>query len=185
MEKKREVENKLALHGLLTDKARYTYRIIGGKKMTKKAKVIAIILAFISLIGITTYLVIGNPVVLINNQKLGSVLKSIEATTVNINEIVPFDWDTIYTFEPYTPKESIESIIGFKSNDIQANNINEGMVHLLFVKDKQVVASVLGYSQNLGYRLDFSSKVEFAENAVFKVETSDGIVELTYIKHTQ
>lgn len=150
--------------------------------MTKKSKLIAIILTFVGLVAIATYLVIGNPIVLMNNQKLGNTLKSIDAATVNINEIVPFDWDTIYTFEPYAPKESIEKIIGFKSNDIEVNNINEGMVHLLFVKDKQVVASVLGYSENLGYRLDFPSKVEFTENAVFNVSISDGIVELVYTK---
>lgn len=158
------------------------YIMIEGESVTKKSKLIAIILTFISLLAIATYLIIGNPIVFINNQKLENTIKAIDATTVNINEIVPFDWDTIYTFEPYEPKESIQEIIGFKSNEIKVNNINEGMVHLLFVKDEKVVASVLGYSKNLGYRLDFSSKVEFDENAVFNVKMSDGVVELTYTK---
>lgn len=59
---------------------------------------------------------------------------------------------------------------------------NEGMVHLLFVKDEKVIASILECSKKLGYRLDFSSKVTFTEDAQFNVITSDGVVILTYIK---
>ena len=98
-----------------------------------------------------------------------------------LNEVVPFDWDIVYTFQPYTPKENIEEIIGFKSSSIKENNINEGMVHLLFVKGEKVVASILGYSTNLGYRLDFPSKVTFVENAQFKVSIIDNIVTLKYL----
>ena len=128
------------------------------------------------------YLAIGNPVISINNQKLENSIKSIDRDVIKLNEIVPFDWDVVYTFEPYASKESIEEIIGFKSADIKENNINEGMVHLLFVKDEKVVASVLGYSENFGYRLDFPSKVTYTQNAQFNVTTSEGIVILTYTK---
>ena len=43
---------------------------------------------------------------------------------------------------------------------------------------ESVVASILGYSTDLGYRLDFPSKVTFAENAQFNVSISDEIVIL-------
>lgn len=150
--------------------------------MKKKTKTAIIILYCMALVVIAGYLVIGSPVILINNQKLESSIKSIESDAITLNEVVPFDWDVVYTFEPYASKESIEEIVGFKSADIKENNINEGMVHLLFVKDEKVVASILGYSKSLGYRLDFVSKVTFSENAQFNVTVSDDVVILTHSK---
>nr|WP_312580094.1 hypothetical protein [Sedimentibacter sp.] len=150
--------------------------------MKKKTKIAIIILSCIILVAIAGYLAIGNPVILISNNKLENSIKSIDAEIIKLNEVVPFDWDIVYTFGPYASKESIEKIVGFKSDDIKENYINEGMVHLLFVKDKKVVASILGYSENLGYRIDFPSKVTFTENAQFNVTISDGVVILTYIE---
>lgn len=150
--------------------------------MKRKSKIIPIILSSIVLAGIAGYFIIGNPVVFINNQKLKKSIKSIDNGTVQLNDVIPFYWDTVYTFEPYQSKESIEEIIGFKSFNIKENNINEGMVHLLFVNNNKVVASILGYDSNLTYRINFASKVTFAENASFNVTKADGITTLDYIK---
>lgn len=150
--------------------------------MKLKTNIVAIILSSIALMAIAGYLVIGNPVVYVNNQKLENSIKSIDSETIELKEVVPFDWDVVYTFEPYSSKVSIEEIVGFKSVDIKENNINEGMVHLLFVKDKKVVASILGYSTKLGYHLDFPSKVTFSENPQFNVTIADDITTLTYKK---
>lgn len=148
----------------------------------KKGNKIAITIIFcMILVTILGYLVIGNPIVLINNKKLENSIKSIQSDNIKLNEVVPFEWDVVYTFEPYASKESIEKIIGFKSNSIKENNINEGMVHLLFVKGEKVMASILGYSKNLGYSLDFPSKVTFVENAQFNVSIIDNIVKLEYL----
>ena len=149
--------------------------------MKKRNKFTITIIFSTILVAILGYLVLGNPVVLINNYKLENSIKSIQSDNIKLNEVVPFDWDIVYTFEPYTSKENIEEIIGFKSSAIKENNINEGMVHLLFVKGEKVVASILGYSTNLGYRLDFPSKVTFVENAQFKVSIIDNIVTLKYL----
>ena len=66
------------------------------------------------------------------------------------------------------------------------NNINEGMVHLLFIKNDKVVASILSYSSKLGYNIDFTTKenlkVTYAENAQFSTTKVGGITILTYIK---
>lgn len=107
---------------------------------------------------------------------------SIDTETVQLNEVVPFDWDTLYTFESYQSQEEIEEIVGFKSNDIKENNISEGMVHLLFVRDNKVVESILGYSDELGYNLDITAreeyKVTYVENTLFSVTKADGITTL-------
>ncbi len=106
----------------------------------------------------------------------------VKIDTRQLNDIVPFEWDIVYTFAPYSSKEEIEQIIGFESDDIEENNISEGMMHLIFVKDDKVVANVLGYSSNLGYNIDFTDKVAYAENANFNVENNEGIISLIYAK---
>lgn len=153
--------------------------------MTKKIKIIIWGLVCLILIAAAFNLLLGNPVILINNQKLKHSICSLDnRKSVSLNDVIPFEWDTLYTFEPYESKTEIEKIIGFQSADIKENNINEGMVHLLFVKNNKVVASILGYSNNLGYNIDFASKeglkVTHSENAGFNIAKADGITTLWY-----
>ena len=150
----------------------------------KKEKVVLTVLVCIVLILGVAYLFIGNPLVFMNNHKLANSVTAIETETVSLSEVIPFDWDVVYTFEPYQSKESIEEIVGFTSSDIEANNINEGMVHVLFVKGNRVTASVLGYSNNLGYEISLSPemKITYSENAQFRVAKSNGITTLSLIQ---
>lgn len=60
------------------------------------------ILICIVLAAILGYLAVGNPIVFVNNQKLENSIKSIQGDIIKLNEVVPFDWDVLYTFEPYT-----------------------------------------------------------------------------------
>ena len=147
-----------------------------------KRKISTIVLSIIVLLAMVGYFVVGNPTVFMNNQKLDNSLNSITGDTVKLNEVVPFEWDAVYTFESYISKGDMEKIIGFQSSGLEENHISEGMVHLVFVDDEKVVSSKLGYSSDLGYSLDFDSKVVFSENAEFKVVISDGVVKLTHIK---
>lgn len=149
--------------------------------MKKRAKVIGLIVVIFILILLLAYAIIGNPRVFINNRSLKNAIIKVEGETVLLNDIVPFDWDTMYTFAPYESKESIEATLGFESNSIEVNNINEGMVHLILVDEQKIVASILGYSENLGYAITFSDVITFDENAQFKVEKENGEIILTYI----
>ncbi|WP_249030205.1 hypothetical protein [Tannockella kyphosi] len=150
--------------------------------MKNKTKKIFAISTVIALLGVIVYFIVANPLVSINNQKLENSIKSIETEAIQLNDIVPFEWDIMYTFSPYASQDEIEQIIGFESADVKENNISEGMVHLLFVKDDKVVASVLGYSSNLGYSIDFTEKITYAENAQFSVINSDDVITLSYTK---
>lgn len=123
-----------------------------------------------------------------NNEKLKQAVLSTNSSTVTLNEIVPFEWDVVYTFSPYTSKENIEAIVGIKSNAIQ-QTVNEGMVQLIFVKDQKIISSVCGYSDSLGYSISFLEdnienyrSIYFTEKAEFSVERDNDIVKLTYIK---
>jgi len=141
-------------------------------------KKIWIIIAAVIVISAIGYYIIGNPVIAYNNYRLKQSIHTISKTEVTLNEIVPFEWDTVYTFAPYTSRSEIEEIIGFKSNAIQ-ETISEGMVQLLFVKGSSVSGSVCGYAKNLGYFIDFSGKARFEDNIPFDVRIQDDIVYLT------
>ncbi len=126
-----------------------------------------------------------HPIVLIQNNRLRKAILGIEGTTVHLNDVVPFEWDALYTADPYEPKDSIEQRIGIKSSAIRENQINEGMVHLIFVKGDTVVASILGYPENLGYAIRFTGEerisVTSAEEAVFEAAKKDHVVTLSYL----
>jgi hypothetical protein len=148
--------------------------------MLKNKKTIITIIA-LGLIIVLSYIVIGNPIVFVNNQKLKHAVLAVDSHNILFNEIVPFEWDIVYTFEPYASKEKIEGIIGFKSNSIK-ETASEGMVQLLFIKNNKVVCSVCDYSSNLGYRIDFFNRIMYTDNAVFSVERDTDIIWLFFEK---
>lgn len=121
---------------------------------------------------------IGDPVVLWHNRQLRSAILALHAQETTLEALVPFEWDAVYSFEPYTPRERIEEIIGFQSAAIR-ETASEGMVQLLFTKGKRVTASICGYAQSLGYRADIGDVVRCGENAALTVTQSEGIVSLT------
>ncbi len=142
-----------------------------------KKKVWMISAMAIAILAISCYM-IGNPLITYHNYRLKQSIHTISKPTVTLNEIVPFEWDIVYTFAPYTSRSEIEEIIGFKSNAIQ-ETVSEGMVQLLFVKDNAVCGSICGYSENLGYSVHFSDKVELKDKKHFDVDIQDDIVYLT------
>lgn len=107
-------------------------------------------------------------------RALGAAMTSAAEGEMTLNEVVPFAWDAVYTFAPYTSKEQIEAEIGFRSNRIR-ETVSEGMTQLVFVKGKRVAMMVCGYPDRLGYDVDFDGKITYEENAVFTV-TKDGEV---------
>lgn len=116
-------------------------------------------------------------------EQVLSLEKSVEI--VQLNDVTPFEWDTVYTFSPYTPKEKIYETVGYKWDSIQ-ETVNEGMNQLVFLKDGEVVCYVYGYPSNIGYYISFSGEnlSEFAtvlhaeDNLAFRVEREEEIVFL-------
>ena len=147
--------------------------------MKKKARVKVLVCAVLVLaIG---YLIVGNPIVFMNNRRLKRAITEITADTVTLNGVVPFEWDSVYMPGPYASKENIEKLIGFKSASIKENWINEGMVQLIFVKDQRVVSSVLSYPENLGYLIGFRKygpRIDAVDNVRFQVEKQNGVGRL-------
>lgn len=136
------------------------------------------------------YLVFGKPSVMINNYRLKKVFLSLETPDeLSLNEIVPFAWDAVYSFEPYASREQMEEILGFRDSSLR-ETVSEGMLQLVFVKDKRVVSCICGYADILGYSVDFSweekpsagtgyRKVCFEDYLLFSAEKKGDIIYLT------
>ena len=121
----------------------------------------------------------------INKKSFENNIKAISENEISLNTLTPFSWDKLYSFAPYTSKEKMESIIGFKSSEVK-ETVNEGMQQLLFVKNGKIVCSIVGYSENLGYAFDFGDigseyiMLESEVDPTFNI-SKDKIVKLTYI----
>lgn len=111
-------------------------------------------------------------------ETLGTALTHTAEGETTLNAVVPFEWDAVYTFPPYTGKEEIEAAIGFRSSRIR-ETVNEGMVQLVFVRGKRLAAMVCGYPDELGYDVEFTGKITFAEQAVFTVRQKGDVVCFT------
>ncbi len=150
-----------------------------GGKMKKKRK--WILAGIFCLLFTLAYMIFGNPLVILNNHRLQREVTAVSSEHVLLNEVVPFKWDTLYSFEPYASEDQIEEIIGFKSRSIK-ETVSEGMVQLLFVRDNKVVSSVLGYESALGYSINFTGKIKYIDNTVFSAERNADMVILTHEK---
>jgi len=127
-------------------------------------------------------------VVIRNNKAFNTNVNSITQDKVFLNDIAPFEWDTVYTFGPYTSREVIEKVIGIKSNAISEAR-SEGMRQLIFVKEDKIICSITGYYYKLGYMFFIESyenehgTLNSTDNPLFKIERNDGLVKLIYVEN--
>ncbi len=116
-------------------------------------------------------------------EEVKYIQQSVE--TINLKEVTPFEWDKVYSFSPYTPKDTIYETIGYKWDRIQ-ETVNEGMNQIVFLKDGEVVCYVYGYPSNTGYGISVSGETlsEYAtvlhveDDLTFKVERDEEVVYL-------
>ena len=113
-----------------------------------------------------------------NAQRLKAVVTCVEGDAAALNALVPFEWDAVYTFDPYASREEIEAALGIRSRLIRETT-SEGMCQLLFVKGNAIVCSVCDSPEKLGYSIDFEGSIAYDEGAVFDVVREDGVVRLT------
>lgn len=102
-------------------------------------------------------------------EEILSMEQSVE--TVRLNDITPFEWDVVYSFGPYTSKDTIYETVGYEWDNI-SETVNEGMNQIVFLKDGKVVGYVYGYPENNGYGISFTSenKMEVSYASVLSME---------------
>ncbi|MGX2961328.1 hypothetical protein JNUCC23_18915 [Peribacillus sp. JNUCC 23] len=111
-------------------------------------------------------------------EEVLSIGHSVE--TINLLDVTPFDWDVVYSFEPYTPKDTIYETVGYKWDTI-SETVNEGMNQIVFLKDGKVVCYLYGYPENNGYGISFkygNNMLNVKNDLSFQVERSDSFVYL-------
>lgn len=126
----------------------------------------------------------------VNSDLLKEEVLSIEQSveTVNLKDITPFEWDLAYSFDPYTPKDTIYETVGYKWDNI-SETVSEGMNQIVFLKDEKVICYLYGYPQNNGYGIYFTSPNEIGvtsssvlsikNDLIFEVIRSDDVVILS------
>jgi hypothetical protein len=146
----------------------------------KRRLIIITIISAVLFVCIMFLVIFGNPIILKNRYDFGHAVKNLSTETITLNEITSFEWDIVYSFAPYTPKQEMEKIIGFKSNYI-TETVSEGMLQLIFVKDNKVVCNILGYSSNLGYSISLWTgaedycQIRYEDDISFSVEYEDNV----------
>ncbi|MBM4761116.1 hypothetical protein [Bacillus sp. B15-48] len=118
-------------------------------------------------------------------QEVLSIRQSVE--TVNLANITPFEWDVVYSFDPYTPKDRVYETVGYKWDNIR-ETVSEGMNQIVFLNEGKVVCYLYGYPENNGYGIYFTSEnpevnlasvLNVEDDLTFQVRRSDGVIYLT------
>lgn len=152
-----------------------------------------IVLAVIG-VTITAVIVLFNPfkkdIWDTNAEKLKNSFGMISGDAVidNLSGFTPFEWDTLYSFKPYTSKEKIYQTIGYKWDNI-SETVNEGMNQIVFTMEGKVVCYLYGYPERYNLYFDFGSfqgcfiKLTTNQKMAFKTTVDEkGIRYFEYIK---
>lgn len=118
---------------------------------------------FLSIIGIIIIITISflfiqnrNHIWDVNADKLKNSIISLNnnESIKDLSEFTPFKWDTLYSFAPYTPSDSIYKVVGYKWDSI-SETVSENMNQIVFVKDGKVVCYLYGYPEHLKLYFNF------------------------------
>lgn len=160
----------------------------------KKPKFWAIVLVFTLVAGMSIFL-ISNPDNdwKNNSTKLVTQVDTLveksenkELTVDDFKEITPFEWDYMYRFTPYTPKEDIENTIGFKWSKLK-ESVSEGTNQVIFTKGDKVVCYFNVYPESDKVYFDFRSstngniKLSSKENIKFYIYDVDEYKILSFM----
>ena len=137
------------------------------------------------------YLIVGDPRIYMNNAKLEDALTGVNSDSVTLEEVVPFEWTTVYAFDPYSSREFVKRISGSNSPALK-ESVSNGMTNIVFKNHGRVMASVCAYPSSIGYSLSFTggkntyygypdggySHIKYGDQVEFKVTKDTGIVRL-------
>ncbi len=115
-----------------------------------------ILMVVVATIGILCLKPFNKDIWDINANNLRHAFQPISGDAVidDLSQWTSFDWDTIYSFRPYTTKEGIYITVGYNWDDIN-ETVNEGMNQIVFMNKGKVVCYLYGYAENLGIGFNF------------------------------
>lgn len=161
------------------------------KKLRYLLRIVVLFCVFL-IIGTVLF---GNPLVAWHNHQLKIAMQHLPEGTVTLEEVVPFAWDMVYSFDPYTSREEMASVMHLKSVLIQ-ESISEEQRSVIFTRGDKVVCSarnstgygiwgiptyaVYTYSSTESQQGQYSF-LQNGENAQFAVSHEDRYIKLSYI----
>ena len=142
-------------------------------------KTVRAVIAVIILI-ILAFVLLGNPMIINHNRQLQkAILNAAGESSMTLEELVPFDWDTAYCFGPDTDKADIEQAIGVKSGSI-SRGVKDGMLKLVFVNGGVVTASLTcDLGGKSGCCVSFDGAISCGSYTPLFVSYENGIVVMT------
>lgn len=117
--------------------------------------------------------------------KLESKLSNQKTTeSINLKKVTDFKWDTVFFVSPYMTKKEIEETISINSDNIEDNNFDDSEIYILFANNGEIVYTILGRPDNLGFDFDVGSydKVKEipADKAKFSISKGDNLLMYNY-----
>lgn len=111
-----------------------------------------------------------------------------DADIEDLNGFIPFEWDALYSFAPYTTKKEIYEVVGYKWDNIR-ETVDETMNQIVFMKDGKVICYLYGYPKNIKLGFDFGTykgsylKLTPTQKLSFNTTFSDdGVRYFKYVK---
>ena len=125
----------------------------------------------------------------VNEERLKQEVMKIgdSVESVNLSDVTPFEWDVVYSFDPYTSKDTIYFKPLAIKWDAISETVNGGMNQLVFMKNNKVVCYLYGYPANNGYGISFNNEgdethasvLNIGDDLIFHVIKGDNAVLLT------
>lgn len=123
----------------------------------------------------------------INRIELKEAVLEAQTGQVELSKITQFEWDRMYSFAPYAPKDEIYAIVGYEWDPDISETVSEGMNQIVFMKDDEVVCYVYGYPENNGFGFyieqndglsEYATVLYKKDQPVFELMEMDGVVYL-------
>jgi hypothetical protein len=109
-------------------------------------------------------------------KEILSIDQSVE--TVSLLDVTPFEWDVVYSFEPYTPVERVYETVGYKWDSIIEAD-NEVTNQIVFLNDGEVVCYIFGMPSNNRFGISFDGlSLTLDDDLDFKVKRHSGVLYL-------
>ncbi len=137
-----------------------------------KKKVIIIIFCVLAIVGILVYFAV--PYLSVKHSKeleesLNKLIKEDNSKTIDIGDLITYDWERAYMFHPYTMEADMKDILGLKFHDPVGMALRDDVELLVVVKDD----NTFEYAKIQRGNGDLSMGVEY-------ITPKNDVVEITH-----
>ena len=129
--------------------------------MGKKHIIVTALILVIGVLSIFLYIKLKpEPIWEVNEKRLFEALEANpelngkRISTEKFVQLMPFEWDTVYSFPPYYPQDKAAQAIGIPEFPV-LESVNEGTNQTFFMNKGQVVCYVYGYPEHSGLYIGF------------------------------